>query len=56
MTAHHCPECLSRDGVFRLTSPGIPCSRCERVPEIQLTPREIRLCLGVGDKGRGRVL
>jgi hypothetical protein len=44
----HCEECLSRRGVLVLVWPNEPgCRRCGHVPVVQLTPREIRTCLGV---------
>lgn len=42
----HCPGCLSRTGVYRLIwAADGRCSCCGEVPAVQLTPREIRLCI-----------
>ena len=46
----HCEECLSRRGALVLVWPNERCCRrCGHVPAVdgQMTPAEIRLCLGV---------
>lgn len=42
----HCEECLSRHGRFVGVSPGSACRVCGHMPEVQLTPAEIRACMG----------
>jgi hypothetical protein len=45
MRLPHCEECLSRRGMLTLVW-ATSCERCGHVPVVQLSPREIRLCLG----------
>jgi len=44
----HCEECLSPRGVLVLVWPDERgCRRCGHAPVAQLSPAEIRLCLGL---------
>lgn len=49
MRVLHCEECLSRRGVYRLCWGGT-CRDCGHAPTCQLTPNEIRTCLGIAKR------
>lgn len=45
MKATVCPTCLSGDLIVSVVLDGESCRRCGNVPDVRLTPREIRACL-----------
>lgn len=45
MKATVCPTCLSGSLEFVVVFDGESCRRCGNVPEMRLTPREIRACI-----------
>jgi len=46
MPLKHCEECLSRRSTYVLVWDE-RCQRCGHKPVAQLSPKEIRLCLGM---------
>lgn len=49
-----CPDCLTLHGIMSVCVQGEACRKCGKVPDVVLTPGEIRACIKNREPFTGR--